>query len=90
MNPQESFSDAVLEGVRKNNTGEFQKVLPASEQGDASLVMFKVLQTLSNLHDVVADMYTTNGEEALANLHFQLANRVRAEALKARNKATSK
>lgn len=87
---QNTFREEVLEGVRKSNTGEFQKVLPATSAGDSSLVMFKVLQTLSNLHDVVADMYTVKGEESLANLHFQLANRVRSEALKARNESQSK
>lgn len=86
----ESFTDHLLEGVRKGNTGEFQKVLPASEQGDTSLVMFKALQTLSNMHDVIADMYVQSGDETLANLHYQLANRIRTEALKARTKAQSK
>lgn len=87
---QPSFTDELLETVRKGNTGEFQKVLPAAGQGDTSLVMFKALQTLSNFHDVVADLYSQEGNESFANLHYQFANRIRSEALKARNKANSK
>lgn len=81
------FSTLLIEG-RTSNPGEFQKVLPATSEQDHHQVMFKLLQTLSNFHDTVADMYASKGDNGKASYHYQIANRIRAEASAARRTAS--
>lgn len=76
------FMNQLLEGVRKTNIPEFQKVMAVKNIDNENILMFKILQTLSNLHDVVSDMYIIDKNETRATLHSQLANRIRIEANK--------
>lgn len=86
-NKHKSFSEALFEGVTRNNAPEFTKVMTAAQDGDTHLVMYKLLQTLSNMHDTVADMYKLQGDSGKASYHYQMANRIRTEAQHNKNAA---
>lgn len=75
-----SFSELLIEGIKTKNIQEFQKVANATANSESSLVMFKLLQTLCNFHDAVADIYAQKGDKGQATYHYQLANRIRTEA----------
>lgn len=76
--PTKTFSSLLTEGFA--NPAEFKKVLPAATEQDHSQVMFKLLQTLSNFHDSIADLYAKDGNNGKASYHYQMANRIRTEA----------
>jgi len=77
-NTSSPFSGLLSEAF--SNPTEFQKVMPAATENDSSQVMFKLIQTLANFHDSVADIYAQQGQTQKASYHYQMANRMRAEA----------
>lgn len=73
------------EAVNKN-TGEFVRTQNVQSPSLENLMMYKMIQTLSNFHDATADMYDAQGNTQKAKYHRDISVKLRTDASGLRSK----
>lgn len=76
----------VLLNEASKNTTEFLRSQQAQSSSLENLMMYKMVQTLSNFHDATADMYDAQGNTQKAKYHRDISAKLRTDANGLRSK----
>lgn len=76
----------VLLNEASKNTTEFLRSQQAQSSSLENLMMYKMVQTLSNFHDATADMYDAQGNTQKAKYHRDISAKLRTDASGLRSK----